>query len=166
MWRDLPTRCQVYLCSAYLLGLASTVICFSETTHYNLVWILLAVASFSVASINLRLPQTDVVVSMGDVFTMLVLLHFGAGPALVTYWANVAAATATHYAKRSGQSFFKRVKYHRVFFNLSCCAMSVAGMTTTYKLISSLDINPALDFTLAVGSVALVWFLINTGTLS
>src|ERR1051326_1113160 len=166
-WRDLSTPCKLYLCAVYGLGLLATWICLRTQTPFNIVWVVFAIASFLVASINLHLPQNPtVVLSMGDVFSMVVLIHFGAGAALITYWANILAASVTTYAKIQGGKFYKRVKYHRFFFNLSACSLSVWSMATIYGLVRKLNINGTIDFILAVGSITLVWFLVNTGTLS
>src|SRR6516225_6189074 len=125
-WRDLAIRCKVYLSTVYGLGLLATVICFVASFKYDFIWLLLALASFFVASINLRVQHNpSVVISMGDVFTLVVLLHFGQGPALITYWANVTAAALISYAKAYGLNFFRHIKYHRILFNLSCCSLSV-----------------------------------------
>src|SRR5206468_9840387 len=68
----------------------------SSDLEYGSVWLLFTVASLFVATIGLRLPQVpSVVVSMGDVFTVLALIYFGPGPALATYWVNVIATAVT-----------------------------------------------------------------------
>jgi diguanylate cyclase (GGDEF)-like protein/putative nucleotidyltransferase with HDIG domain len=167
IWKDLPGRCRAYLAFIFVLGLISTFVCFSRSADYDASWLLLAGSSFFIASVNLRLPQNpSVIVSMGDVFTLLVLLHFGAGPALLTYWANVTATTFSGYAQKHGWRFFEKMAYHRVAFNLACCAISVSSMSVAYDLITGLPFNQTVDFVLAIAGVTLVWFFANTGTLS
>src|SRR5579884_2019574 len=166
LWSDLKLACKAYLLLVYALGFVAAFICFAAPSS-TLVWIVLAVASFLIAGINLPLPdEPSVVISMSSVFTIAVLFHFGTQPALVTYWANVTASAVSTYAKVKGRPFLKRVKYHRLFFNLACCSLSVLGMSKTYEFINKLQLNAALHLISAVVAVGFVWFLINTGTLS
>src|SRR5262245_55313460 len=112
-WASLTPACKRYLCFIYCLGLVTTYYCLQQSAANGIAWLLLAVASFFIAGINLRLPQNpSVVVSMGDVFTMVVLLHFGASPALATYWSNVTATALSGYAQTHGWGFLKKIAYH------------------------------------------------------
>src|SRR4249920_2618876 len=126
-WAELPFRCKLYLITVGLLAVPIAVSSFhASPAQYELPWVLLSIASFSVAAINLSLPQIpSIVISMGDVFTLVVLINFGPGPALLTYWANVIATSLARHIKRYGFRFFGRLSIHRLLFNLSCCAASI-----------------------------------------
>src|SRR5205085_7969906 len=91
-WRELPLGCKFYLIAIYFLAIPLVIASFAVDGKYEPLWIVLTAASFGVAAVNLILPQIpSVVISMGDVFTLVVLVTFGPGPALITYWANVLA---------------------------------------------------------------------------
>ncbi len=116
-WRDLPLRCKFYLLGVGLLSIPIAVAFLFRFTRTNisLPWILLSIASFSVAAINLSLPQIpSIVISMGDVFTLVVLINFGPGPALITYWANVIATSFARHIKSNGFRSFERLSIHRL----------------------------------------------------
>src|ERR1051326_2897318 len=101
-----------------------------QPRQYSLSWLLLSAFSLFMASINLRLPQTAVVViSMGDVFTILALMYFGPGPALVTFWADTATAALTDYTRRHGLKFYRNVRLHRFIFNLAACPLAMLAMS-------------------------------------
>jgi hypothetical protein len=166
-WSDLPTRCKAYLATIYALGIPFAYLCFKEEHNFTVTWFLFTVASFFVASINLHLPQTpSVLISMGDVFTVLALVHFGPGPALATYWANVLATAVTGNFRRHGLQFLRKIAVHRLLFNLSGCALSIWVMSKAYTLTQNLSLQSPLNVVAGLGSVAIVWFLINTTTLS
>src|SRR3954469_777974 len=167
-WAELPLRCKLYLIVVGLLAVPVAYLTFhASPAQYELPWILLSIASFSVAAINLSLPQIpSIVISMGDVFTLVVLINFGPGPALITYWANVVATSLARHIKRHGFRSFDTLRIHRLLFNLSCCAASIYAMQFAY--VKSLLIwgNDPSANVLPYTAVAVAWFLVNTGTLS
>jgi len=48
------------------------------------------------------LPRLSAVISMGAVFIILVLMKFGAGPALITYWIDIVVAHSADLTRRHG----------------------------------------------------------------
>jgi diguanylate cyclase (GGDEF)-like protein/putative nucleotidyltransferase with HDIG domain len=167
-WAELPVRCKLYLVVVGLLAIPIAVSSFhASPAQYELPWILLSIASFSVAAINLSLPQIpSIVISMGDVFTLVVLINFGPGPALITYWANVVATSLARHIQRHGFRSFDTLRIHRLIFNLSCCAASIYAMQFAYEKSMSIWGNDPSANVLAYTAVAVAWFLVNTGTLS
>jgi len=167
-WSELPLRCKVYLICVCLSSIPISIASFSASpAKYELAWILLSLASFSVAAINLSLPQIpSIVISMGDVFTLVVLINFGPGPALITYWANVIATAVARNVRSHGFGSFGRLSFHRLLFNLSCCAASIFAMHYVWaKSLGLWSNNPSVNV-LGYTAVAIAWFLVNTGTLS
>ena len=167
-WKELPLRCRLYLLIVCLASIPISIISFSTSpAEYGLAWILLSFASFSVAAINLSLPQIpSIVISMGDVFTLVVLINFGPGPALVTYWSNVIATSLARHIKSHGFRSFRRLSLHRFLFNLSCCAASIYAMQFVYVKSQIIWGNQSSANVLGYIAVAIAWFLVNTGTLS
>ena len=84
-WKDHSTFSRLYLTAVYLCALPLAVLCFTAKNSYSPLWLLLTVISVFVATINIRLPKSSVI-SMGDVFTILIVTQFGPGPALISYW--------------------------------------------------------------------------------
>jgi PAS domain S-box-containing protein len=99
---------------------------------------------------------------MGDVFTILSLMHFGPGPALVTYWVDVTSLTISDHVRRWGLQFYKHLLLHRFFFNLASCTLSVLAMSVLWTFAKNSGLpypgNLALGLMLVAGS----WFLVNT----
>ena len=158
----LPAACKRYLFVVYLLAIPATVLCFRLESRYPFQWILLAGASVFVATINLRLPRISSVISMGDVFTILGLTQFGAGPALVMYWLDMAAGHLADVVRHNGLAGVKKVHAHKVLFNIACCPISIASMAAVYQWsMSSRFLYPA-NFVIGLVGLACVWFLINT----
>src|SRR5688572_4907164 len=119
-WDELPIKAKGYLSCTYLIAIPVSALCFASTDEYSWYWVALTIASFLVAGINVSLPQLpSILVSMGDVFTVLSFLHFGPGPALITYWANAVSSAFTRYFKTYGRSFLKNVSPYRLGFNLA-----------------------------------------------
>src|SRR5262249_44138848 len=132
-WRDLPVKCKVYVIFMYGLALPLAFVTLHKGGQYGLTWFLFTLASLFVATINVNLPQLpSVVVSMGDVFTILALIHFGAAPALLTYWGNVIVTALAGHIKRHGFRLFGKLAPHRLLFNISCCAVSIYVMSRVY----------------------------------
>src|SRR5258708_3801241 len=91
-WKEQPQACRLYVLAVYVLSIPFAILCFTERYDYSLEWFLLTVTSIFVATINVRLPKLSAVISMGDVFIILILMRFGAGPALLTYWIDNTVA--------------------------------------------------------------------------
>src|SRR6185295_19164495 len=130
-WRELSSGSKIYLLSVYAAAIPATYLClFVFPGSFSSYWILLTLASLFVSSINIRLPKTDnIVISMGDVFTILALIHFGSGPALVTYCIDATMATVTDRVRLYGAHFYRRILVHRLLFNLASCALAVLAMS-------------------------------------
>src|SRR4051812_36664785 len=117
-WKDLPNRCKIYLVLLYMTAIPFAFLCFRSEGQYGFVWVLFTLASLFVATIALHLPQIpSVVVSMGDVFTILALVYFGPGPALLTYWGNALATAITDKVKKHGIRHLNTIVFHRLLFN-------------------------------------------------
>src|SRR5215831_15731381 len=133
-WEKLPFACKAYLLLIYTAAIPVAFLCFYFKGSCIWSWYLLTVASVFVAVVHLNLPELPaVVISMGDVFTFLALLEFGAGPALITYWANVIATAFARQAAHSGWRSIRRMTWHRLAFNVSSCALSIFGMETVFR---------------------------------
>src|SRR6266516_2590994 len=166
-WKDLPNKLRAYLLVVYTAAIPFAFLCFSSKGEYGSVWLLFTVASLFVATIGLRLPQVpSVVVSMGDVFTVLALIYFGPGPALAPYWVNVIATAVTSKVRQQGLRFLNTIVLHRLAFNLSCCTISIFSMNTAYVLASKFMPGAVSSLVLGLSSIALVWFVLNTSALS
>jgi diguanylate cyclase (GGDEF)-like protein/putative nucleotidyltransferase with HDIG domain len=103
---------------------------------------------------------------MGDVFTIVVLMNFGPGAALLTYWADIVVAHLTDAFRKQGFSFWRKALLYRWAFNLACCALSTWTMYVLYDQALSLPLAYPLQFAFGLLAVALGWFAVNTGTLS
>jgi diguanylate cyclase (GGDEF)-like protein/putative nucleotidyltransferase with HDIG domain len=164
-WNDLPAKCRVYLILIYGLSIPVAALVLGRGGEYGPIWALFTLASFFVATISLHLPQLpSVIISMGDVFTILALIHFGPGPALLTYWANVVATALAGHIKRRGWQLLKSISYHRLLFNVACCALCLYVMSLAYTWATSLPVRTNSLIGLAL--LAITWFLVNTTTLS
>jgi len=150
----------------YGLALPLAFVTLHNGGQYGLTWFLFTLASLFVATINVHLPQLpSVVVSMGDVFTILALIHFGPAPALLTYWGNVVVTAIAGHIKRHGFRLFGKIAPHRLLFNISCCAVSIYVMSRVYAFAGQFLDYPT-SVVLGLTAVAAVWFLINTGSIS
>src|SRR5262245_25711976 len=136
-WSQQTRTFKLYLSSVYLISLPLAVVCFAQADTFSPQWLFLTITSAFVATINVRLPKISSVISMGDVFVILALLQFGAGPALITYWIDIATAHFTDVFRKHGRQFRRKVLWHRFFFNLSCCALSVSAMAIGPEFIRS-----------------------------
>ncbi len=166
-WRTLPNRCKAYLVLVYILAIPFAYFVLRDGGDYSATWVLFVLASLFVATINLHLPQLpSVVISMGDVFTFLALIHFGPGPALLAYWANIIATALTNNVRRYGWPSLSGMSMHRLLFNLACSALSIWAMAQAYAFASQHGFGYPADLILGLGTVALVWFVINTCTIS
>src|SRR5438128_11654593 len=127
---------------------------------------MLAVTSIFVATINIRLPNLSAVISMGDVFIILILIRFGPGSALVAYWLNILAAHTAEIFRRHGRNFLGKILIHRWVFNLACCTVSTWAMYRLYQLVLKLNLPDPIGLVVGLFSIAMGWFFVNTSTLS
>jgi diguanylate cyclase (GGDEF)-like protein/putative nucleotidyltransferase with HDIG domain len=161
-WRDLPFKCRVYLTFVCALAVPLAVISLHKGGEYGVIWVLFTLASLFVATINLHLPQVpSIVISMGDVFTILALIHFGEGPALVSYWTNIVATALARHFKH-----VRKIAIHRLVFNLSCCAVSIFTMSRIYTVTFADKMQDPARILVGLTAIAVVWFFINTGSIS
>lgn len=150
----------------YLASIPFALVCLSSPNDYSFEWASLALTSLFVATINVRLPNLSVVISMGDVFIILILIQFGPGPALITYWASIVVAHAADLFRRYGWDLKGRIAGFKWIFNLACCALSTSAMFATYRIVSTLKVRQPLETVTALFGIALAWFFVNTGTIS
>lgn len=165
-WQQQSRSCQVYLLAVYLVAIPVALLCFKAKNSFSLEWLLLTIISLFVSTINIRLPKLSALISMGDVFVILVLMQFGPGPALTTYWIDSAAAIGADLFRRHGFNLKGKIVAHRWAFNIACCALSVWTMCLLYKTIGNLPLTYPVNLIAALFAVAIGWFFINTGTLS
>ena len=168
-WRETPLPARLYLGGICVLAIPLAIASFlGKPAIYLLPWGLLTLASFSVAFVNLSLPQIpSIIISMGDVFTLIVLVNFGPGPALLTYWANVIGTSIARHVKRDGIRFLRKLILHRLLFNLSCCTVSIFAMHVVYQPFQTPEWQGQPSaIILGFAAMALTWFFANTGTIS
>jgi diguanylate cyclase (GGDEF)-like protein/putative nucleotidyltransferase with HDIG domain len=149
-----------------LAAVPSAVLCFRAKNDFSVQWVLLTVISFFVATINLRLPKLSAIVSMSDVFIIFVLMQFGPGAALITYWVDVVAAVSADFLRKRRLKLNAKIHLHRLFFNFACCALSAWTMKTVYTSVLTLPLVYPLNVVAGLFGVALGWFVVNTTTLS
>ena len=164
-WKEQSRSCRLYLVAIYLAAVPATVACFKGADTYSSQWLLLSLTSLFVATINIRLPALSAMISMGDVFTILILTQFGPGPALLTYWAGVIVAHLVDLFRKYGFALTRKVRPDRWAFNLSCCALSTWTMAVVYNSTVRALAYP-VNIIVGLLAVAIGWFLVNTVTLS
>jgi diguanylate cyclase (GGDEF)-like protein/putative nucleotidyltransferase with HDIG domain len=143
-----------------------TFLCFSTNNTFSLHWFLFTIISAFVATINIRVPKLSTIVSMSDVFVIFVLIQFGTGAALITYWLDTAAAIAADVLRRHGLNIRGKVYVHRWIFGFACCSLSTGAMHATREGITHLSLPYPLSLATVLFGIAASWFLVNTGTLS
>ena len=117
--------------------------------------------------VNVRLPRTaSAVISMGDVLTILALINFGPGPALLTYWVQLLSGTATAGYRLYGVGFVRQTSIDKLVFNFSQCGISVWSMYLAFAWANSLGKSEAATQLYGLTAIALAWFWVNTSTLS
>ena len=127
-WNQEARTFKAYLSVVYILSLPAVVYCLIQPGQFNSEWVALTFVSAFVATINVRLPKISSVISMGDVFVILSLLNFGPGPTLVMYWIHISVAHIADTIRKHGIDIRGKFIFHRFFFNVSCCALSVYAM--------------------------------------
>lgn len=166
-WEQLSPACKRYLIAIYMLAIPTTAYCFrSGNNAYSTQWFLLTGISLFVATVNLRLPNISSVISMGDVFTILALAQFGAGPALIMYWSGMVVGHLADVVRRYGISSIRKIKAHKFFFNVACCPLCVAAMSVVYRGAMISRLSYPLNFLVGLFLLALAWFFLNTVSLS
>lgn len=163
-WNQQTKGCRIYLAAIYVLSLPATFYCLTHDLKTSLPWAALTLLSVFVATINVRLPKISSVISMGDVFVMLSFLYFGSGAALLTYWLDIITAHLSDTLRKHGTRFRGKILLHRVFFNLSCCSLSVFAIDRSLDVVKGLTGTDSLVQSLL--AIAVSWFLVNTITLS
>ena len=95
-WQDHSRYSKLYLTAIYLSAIPFAVLSFAARNHYSSLWLLLTLISS--LRRNHKHPATEIsaLISMGDVFTILILTQFGPGPALISYWISILAAHTAH----------------------------------------------------------------------
>lgn len=166
IWEQVSTAYKQYIFAVYMLSIPIAVACFASTNRYPSQWVLLTAISVFAATVHVRLPRVSSVISMGDVFTILALTQFGPGPALVMYWLDMATGNVANVVRNHGVRGFSKLQPHKFLFNVACCSVSVGGMALVYRVCIGLNLLYPMNFVIALGGVALVWFLVNTITLS
>jgi len=166
-WTQLRTLVKTYLLGMYAAGIPAAYGCLSLMSgQYDVSWLLLTAAAVVLSVLTVRLPSVSFsVFSIGDVFTFLALMHFGPGPALITYWADITVLTAFRYS-RDSRTFFSRIQFHRFLFNLAASAISVLAMGFAYSRAMNTHLQFPANLVLALTLSAAVWFVVNTTTLS
>ena len=127
----------------------------------------LTFASLFVATVSVRLPKTtSVVISMGDVLTILALMHFGPGPALVTYWFQMVIGNVSDLYRKYGLSLTEEIYSYKFSFNFANCALSMWCMHLAFAFVETLGLSDTAFRLIGPAAIATTWFLTNTGTLS
>src|SRR5438874_9721706 len=165
-WYDLSPACKRYLLAVYTLAVPLAALCLAGPNSYPAAWVLLTLISLFVATLNVRLPTISSVISMGDVFTILALMQFGPGPALVMYWLDMIAGHLSNVVRQAGIGGIRKIKAHKIFFNLSCCALSVWAMNAVYHAAITSSLPYPSNIVAGLIGISLSWFLANTVTLS
>jgi hypothetical protein len=160
------TASKAYLAVIFSLSAPAVYYIFSEPSDFGPEWAFLTFISAFVAAVNVRLPKISCVISMGDVFVILSLVYFKAGPALVTYWIHILVGHLSEILRRHGLRFHGKIKYHRFLFNLAGSTLSICAMTFALKATTNFIANPQLSPVVTFFGIALSWFLVNTITLS
>jgi diguanylate cyclase (GGDEF)-like protein/putative nucleotidyltransferase with HDIG domain len=107
------------------------------------------------------------VISMGDVFVILILMRFGCGPALLAYWVdNTVGYTADMFRRSGFRRSAEQFRFYQWAFNLASCALSAWAMYTLYRGVLTLGLSYPVSLISSLLSIALGWFVVNTGTLS
>ena len=165
-WQQQSRACHFYLLAVYIASIPFAYLCLKAQNHFSFQWLLFTVISVFVATINVRLPKLSVVISMVDVFIIFVLMQFGAGAALVTYCIDIIVAGTADLLRRYGRNLKGKIFLDRWLFNIACCALSTWTMYALYSTVGSLSLTYPSNVIAALFSVAIGWFLVNTGTLS
>ena len=165
-WQEQPRICRLYVIFVCLGSLPFAALCLSAQNDFSLRWVLLGITSIFLATVNIRLPKLSTVISMGDVFIVIILMEFGPGPALLTYWADIIAAHTADLFRRHGLRLAKKTAPYRWCFNIACCAISTWSMYATYSIVGSLRLTYPINLVAELLSIAIAWFFANTGTLS
>jgi|GEM_PF-875676 len=162
LWGEHPWPFRFYLIIVCCLSVPAIGLCFAQGGTFSPEWIFLTITSVFVATVNIRLPKISSVISIGDVFVMLGLLHFGPGPALLTYWADITTATLSNaFRFRRNDKSLGRVRVHRFVLNLGCCALVLTVMDLSQKVIRSLGWESRLELVASLILMAVTAFSTN-----
>jgi len=165
-WQQQSRACKSYLVLVYLAAGPLAYLCFKTNNEFSPQWLLFTAVSVFVATISVRLPKISSIISMGDVFIIFILMRFGPGATLITYWIDVVVATVASLLRKHGLQLSGRIYIHRWAFNVACCALSTWTMYTVYTVARNSPLPYPVNLLAALLSIALGWFLVNTCTLS
>src|SRR6516225_11258151 len=154
-WQEQSQACRIYVLLVCLLSIPFAVACLRKPSDYSTEWLLLTVASAFVATINVRLPKLSVIISMGDVFVILVLMRFGGGPALLTYWVDNTIGYTADIFRRCGLRSAEQFHFYQWSFNLACCALSTWVIYALYHGVLSLPLTYPVNLISALLSTAI-----------
>jgi diguanylate cyclase (GGDEF)-like protein/putative nucleotidyltransferase with HDIG domain len=150
----------------YLVAIPFVFLIFSTQSNFSRQWLLFSLISVCVATINIRLPKLSVVISMGDVFIILILMRFGPGAALITYCLDIIVSQTANILRKRRRGEQAKAFLHRWAFNFACCVLSIYAMQAVYAGIRGLPLSYPLNVLAPLFGVAIVWFVVNTATLS
>ena len=165
-WDQQTRPCRFYLVGIYLASIPFSVLCLTAQNNFSLTWFIIAVTSIFVATIHIRLPKLSAVISMGDVFIILVLLQFGPGPALVTYWVDIVAAHIADHFRRYGSLSKRKVLLYRWLFDVACCSISTSTIYAVYRTVGAMHLAYPASLVAALLSMSVGWFVVNSTTIS
>jgi diguanylate cyclase (GGDEF)-like protein/putative nucleotidyltransferase with HDIG domain len=164
-WNQQPKASRIYLSLVFFLSAPAALYCLSQQSVFSFEWAALTFVSIFIATLNVRLPKISSVISMGDIFVILSLLYFGAGPTLIMYWVDITVAHFSDGFRKYGFEIREKFSLHRFVFNLSCCPLCVLGMDLSRRAVITISSENA-SLILSLAAIALSWFLVNTITLS
>jgi diguanylate cyclase (GGDEF)-like protein/putative nucleotidyltransferase with HDIG domain len=165
-WQELSRPYKLYLLGLFSAAIPLSYICFTQGKGFSLYWFLLTAISLCVATINLPLARLSVVISMGDVFIIIILMKFGPGPALATYWSASITAQLTELFRRKRRGITSKLNLDRLLFNLCSCVLSTWTMYILHEYVQDLSFPYSAKLVAGLFSVAIGWFFVNTVTLS
>jgi len=164
-WNQQPKASRNYLSLIFFLSVPAAFYCLNQPAEFSFEWAALTFVSIFIATLNVRLPKISSVISMGDIFVILSLLYFGAGPTLIMYWVDITVAHFSDGIRKYGFDLRDRFSLHKFVFNLSCCPLCVLGMDLSRQAVTAISSGNA-SLILSLAAIALSWFLVNTITLS
>jgi diguanylate cyclase (GGDEF)-like protein/putative nucleotidyltransferase with HDIG domain len=150
----------------WLVSIPFAVLCLRQVHDFSAQWLLLGLVSIFTATINIRLPKLSTLISTGDVFIILILLQFGPGPALLTYWADTIVAQIADGFRKYRFHLLEKMIPSRWFFNLACCATSIWTIYTVFRVIRNFGLAFPGSLIASVFGIGLTWFVVNTATVS
>ena len=96
----------------------------------------------------------------------MALTQFGPGPALVTYCLDMVVGHFANVVRKHGLAGVHRIQPQKIFFNLSCCPISIVAMTMVYGASMHSRLSFPTNFVVGLIGLAIIWFFLNTLSLS